>query len=196
MQPHIEIQKHNIYVLAEPGLPNSSYLAGASAYLSESLQSLLSSADRDNRFIHFQTVPALAELPPMPQEASVMNPAAFSLPEPAEAPITFVYMRKKSIFESFFSKSPAPHVPPVGVVVAVDNSNNTSMNSSSSNNNNGSSSSVSGGVAAGNGGGSGHAESISEDERMARELQRQYDAEAAQGGQGILPPQGSNNGLI
>jgi len=208
-QPHLVVQQRPVYVVSHQGLPSSSYLVGAIAYLNEAITAMYTTADRDNRFIHFQVVPTEVtvmfftvlyefprfasmlifgwclslQLPPLPQEASVMNPGQYSDAPIVAAPITFSFMHKKSLFESMFSRTPAPaptkapaallassapaaptSAPaptsaapaqvPYGRVVTVD-----------------SAATGSGSIA--------QADAGTSDEIIARELQRQFDEEAA-----------------
>lgn len=51
------MQQRNVYVISQKGLPSSSYLVGAIAYLTEAMNTMYATADRENRFIHFQVTP-------------------------------------------------------------------------------------------------------------------------------------------
>ena len=112
------------------------------------------------------------QLPPLPQEASVMNPGQYCDAPAAEPPITFSFMHKKSLFESIFSRTPAPAQPSTTATAAAPPAPSAAS---------GSSSEVPFGrvvtIDSATVGSTGAGESP--DEVVARELQRQFDEEAA-----------------
>jgi len=74
------------------------------------LQNQFSELDRSNRFIHFQVIPAnTKELPTLPKEAIVMNPAIYVEPPSHEELVTFVLLPKKSFFGNWFTGRATPY---------------------------------------------------------------------------------------
>lgn len=153
---HLATQKNSVYQPSTPGLPSSKLLLSGAAYLSESVEAVYSTADKENRFIYFQPTPVLSQLPTI-SEASVMNPTPFTFAESLESPIVFVPQQNKTLLQSmisgFFSSTSSsstsqPQSQPQPASFAP---------------------SAPAEISSGN------------DEELARELQRRYDAEASAG---------------
>eukprot|EP01038_Epipyxis_sp_PR26KG_P009082 gene9082-12248_t len=97
------------YTLNTPGLPKFTGIFTcfglASTFINKRLNQVQSTADQDNKFIYFQTIPSTNQLPDMPTEASLMNPGVYENPK-CDLPIaTFVYRPppKLSVIQSFAS---------------------------------------------------------------------------------------------
>jgi len=102
-KPHLNVQQRAVFCLTEQGMPSCSHLPAATSYLILCLDSVYSTAERENRFVYFLQVPTTQQLPALPPELSVMNPAPYTEPPVAKPPLKFVCIRQKSVFSSFMS---------------------------------------------------------------------------------------------
>ncbi|KAJ1419006.1 BRO1-like domain-containing protein [Ochromonadaceae sp. CCMP2298] len=86
------------------GLPKtaSRELGPMLVYLGEVIAVTDKAANQDNNFVYFQVTPGPTETPPLPLEASVMNPPRYAEPPQAQD-LQLVYVPKKSVMSQFSS---------------------------------------------------------------------------------------------
>ena len=172
-------------------------LGQAAAFITVTLNQIQEVAERDNKFVYFQPVPGSAHtlgsssnstsgepLPPLPLEASVMNPAAFKEPSRPSPPVVFVYQPKPSMFSSLFSRALSSTTAAIVSATAPTPAAAGSDASSSA-----SSADTSGGTS----GASAPPAPPTSDESYAQTLQRQYDTENAAAASRQLPHQSTND---
>jgi hypothetical protein len=110
---HISEQSSSKFNFAFSGLPkisgNFSYLANIVNYLNSLITEHLNENDRTNRFVTFQVVPkSLAELPPLPTEAVIMNAVPYNEPQVEEKHLVLFILPEKKSFFSFFGSGSKP----------------------------------------------------------------------------------------